>query len=172
MTETLHTPSRPYGADSPLAYLLELAEHAAGPSEQEQRDDAETAAVHYICNEYGSTLGQAVDAEAWQGYPGVPEDGSQRFEASAVAWLDGGLWLHHTLRITEHDGATDVLTLIVPCTCGRGYVDIVLDGEEDLMQTLADFRPTAGQSPHDERDPLDCASITARPRLGAVDAWR
>lgn len=172
MTETLHTPSRPYGADSPLAYLLELAEHAAGPSEQEQRDDAETAAVHYICNEYGSTLGQAVDAEAWQGYPGVPEDGSQRFEASAVAWLDGGLWLHHTLRISERDGAEDRLTLVVPCTCGRGYIDLVLGGEEDLMEILADFRPTAGQSPHDAREPLNCGSVTTTPYLEAAAALR
>ncbi|MEU8952456.1 hypothetical protein [Streptomyces sp. NPDC048489] len=89
-----------------------------------------------------------------------------------MAWLDGGLWLHHTLRITEDDGATDVLTLIVPCTCGRGDIDVRLDTEEDLMEVLSDLRPTAGLSPHSDRDPLDCGSVTAGPNIRTADAWR
>ncbi|MFE2823480.1 hypothetical protein [Streptomyces sp. NPDC059271] len=124
---------------------------------------------------YTYSLAQAVDAAAWQGYPALNLDGRRRREACAVAWLDGGLWLHHTLRITEDDGAVDTLTLIVPCTCGRGYVDIGLDSEEVLMDMLLELRPTAGRSPHDDRVPLYCARVhaaTAAPHLGAVSAWR
>ncbi|WP_329295536.1 hypothetical protein [Streptomyces sp. NBC_01455] len=172
MTDTLMLLARRYSADSPIAYLLDLAEQAAGPTDREQRDDAETAAAHHTYTAYGSTLGQAVDAEAWQGYPAVYDNGARRWEASAVAWLDGGLWLHHTLRISEHDGATDVLTLVVPCTCGRGYIDMVIDAEGDLMEILSELRPTAGLSPHNERHPSDCRSVTTTPYLEAVAAWR
>jgi hypothetical protein len=171
MTETLHAPARPFGPDSPIAHLLDLAEQAGdSPTEEEQRDDAETAALHHIYNTYSYSLAQVVDAAAWKGYPALHEDGRRR-EASAVAWLDGGLWLHHTLRITEADGAIDTLTLIVPCTCGRGYVDIGFETEEDLMEMVSELRPTAGRSPHDERDPLDCASVRITPHIGAVD-WQ
>ncbi|MEU1536006.1 hypothetical protein [Streptomyces fagopyri] len=100
------------------------------------------------------------------------ESGSRRWEASAVARLDGGLWLHHTLRITGRDGAQDVLTLVVPCTCGRGYIDMVLDSEGDLMEILAELRPTHGLSPHNDKVPLDCHSVTTTPYLEAVAALR
>ncbi|MFJ3229240.1 hypothetical protein ACIPJS_38650 [Streptomyces sp. NPDC086783] len=171
MTATLHTPARSYAADSPLAYLLDLANDTAGPSEDEQRDEAETAAAHHVYHSYGYSLAQVVDAVAWQGYPAVHEDGHRRWEASAVAWLDGGLWLHHTLRVTETDGAIDVLTLIVPCTCGRGYVDITLDSEDVLMEILPELRPTHGLSPHSDA-PVDCASVTAVPPLNRVGSRR
>ncbi|MEU8952457.1 hypothetical protein [Streptomyces sp. NPDC048489] len=65
MTDTLTPFARRYGADSPLAYLLDLAEQAAGPTEQEPRDDAETAAAHHTYTAYPSTLGRAVDASDW-----------------------------------------------------------------------------------------------------------
>ncbi|WP_331718611.1 hypothetical protein OG985_49480 (plasmid) [Streptomyces sp. NBC_00289] len=170
MTDTLHSPARAYGADSPLAYLLDLADQEGGaPTDQEQRDDAETAAAHHV---YAYSLEQVVDAVAWHGYPAVLEAGRRGWEASAVAWLDGGLWLHHTLRISEADGASDVLTLIVPCTCGRGYVDIGLDSEDVLMDILTELRPTCGRSPHDDRDPLDCASVKTVPHIGPASSWR
>ncbi|WP_331719065.1 hypothetical protein OG985_48795 (plasmid) [Streptomyces sp. NBC_00289] len=176
MTETLHSPARAFGADSPLAYLLDLADQASGaPSDQEQRDDAETAAAHHVYQAYAYSLAGAVDAVAWQGYPAVREAGGRRWEASAVAWLDGGLWLHHTLRVTEADGASDVLTLIVPCTCGCGYVDIGLDSEDVLIDILTELRPTVGRSPHDDRDPLDCASVKTVPYIGHIGSpgsWR
>ncbi|MFH8470329.1 hypothetical protein [Streptomyces sp. NPDC017991] len=92
------------------------------------------------------------------------EHGDRRFEASAVAFLGGGLWLHHTLRISEADGASDVLTLIVPCTCGRGYTDIGVDTEDDLIETLAELRPTYGRSLHDDSAP-DCHSVRPVPAL-------
>ncbi|MET8411096.1 hypothetical protein ABZV34_23840 [Streptomyces sp. NPDC005195] len=173
MTDTLHAAARSFCADSPIAYLLELVDqHGDSPSEEEQRQDAEMAAAHHVYGVYGVSLAQVVGADDWQGYPAVTDEGTRHWEASAVAWLDGGLWLHHTLLITEADGAANVLTLIVPCTCGRGYIDIRLETEEHLMEVLSDFRPTAGLSPHDERDPDDCTSITAEPHSRTVDAWR
>ncbi|WP_406190517.1 hypothetical protein OG331_51365 [Streptomyces sp. NBC_01017] len=45
MTKPLTQP--PYAADSPLAYLLHLAADDDGPSEDEQRDDAQTVAAHH-----------------------------------------------------------------------------------------------------------------------------
>ncbi|WP_331740367.1 hypothetical protein OG613_46050 (plasmid) [Streptomyces sp. NBC_00015] len=153
------TTARPYPPGSPLAFLLEMAADAYGPKETEQREDAETAAAHHIYAAYPHTLAQAVEAADWQASPAT-ERGGQHFKPSAAASLDGGLWLHHTL---EHDGATDVLTLIVPCTCGR-YTDITLDGEEMLLELLAELAPTHGRSVHD--DPTaDCHSVPAAPAL-------
>ncbi|MEV5902849.1 hypothetical protein [Streptomyces sp. NPDC052127] len=156
------TTARPYAPGSPLAFLLEMAADAYGPNETEQREDAETAAAHHIYAAYPQTLAQAVEAADWQGSPAT-ERGGQHFKPSAVAWLDGGLWLHHTLRISEYDGAADVLTLVVPCTCGR-YTGITLDGEEMLLEVLAELAPTHGRSVHDDTA-ADCRSILAAPLL-------
>ncbi|MFI8234939.1 hypothetical protein ACIGDI_39710 [Streptomyces sp. NPDC085900] len=154
-----------YAADSPLAVLLDLAAQATGPDEDEQRDDAQTAAAHHIYQAYPHTFAVVLEVLDWQGYPAWTDDTGRRFEPSAVAWLDGGLWLHHTLHISEADGARDVLTLIVPCTCGHGYVDIHLDTEDALIDILDELRPTHGRSPHTDT-PVDCHSIPAAlPRL-------
>lgn len=169
MTDTLTPIARPYAADSPAAFLLDLAAEACGPDADEQRDDAETGAAHHTYTAYPQTLAQAVDAISWQGYPAM-NLGERHFEPSAVAWLDGGLWLHHTLRISERDGAADVLTMIVPCTCGR-YTDITLDGEEVLLDVLAELAPTRGRSVHDEKAG-DCRSVPAAPLAALPRAWR
>ncbi|MGW5568206.1 hypothetical protein ACWEWD_32975 [Streptomyces tendae] len=163
MTDILALPTRPYAADSPLAYLLDMAAEAAGPTEEEQRDDAETTAAHHIYSAYSHSLAQVLETMDWRGYPALRDNGFT-FEPSAVAWLDGGLWLHHTLHISETDGARDVLTLIVPCTCGHGYVDIQLDNEDVLLEILAELRPTHGRSQHTDA-PLDCHSVPFLPRL-------
>ena len=166
MADTLHPTASPYDPHSPLAYLMEIAAAAADEAaEQDERDAAETSAAHLVYRTYTYSLAQALDSEAWQGYPIVREHGTRRFEASAVAFLGGGLWLHHTLRISEADGASDVLTLIVPCTCERGYTDITVDTEEVLIEMLAELRPTYGRSLHDDRMP-DCHSVQPLPRLG------
>ncbi|MEH0557343.1 hypothetical protein [Streptomyces sp. B21-101] len=156
------TTTRPYGPDSPLAFLLEVAADACGPDEGEQREDAESAAAHHLYADYPQTLAQAVEAVDWQG-AAATDSGGRRVEPSAVAWLDGGLWLHHTLRITERDGALDVLTLVVPCTCGR-YTDITLDSEETLLELLAELAPTHGRSLHDDTA-ADCHSTQVAPSL-------
>ncbi|MGW0653686.1 hypothetical protein ACWD4T_33700 [Streptomyces umbrinus] len=159
--DVLPGPGRPYDPDSPLAHLMEIAAAAVDEaSEAEERDSAETAAAQHVFRAYTYSLAQAVDSEAWQGYPAVREHRVRRWEASAAACLGGGLWLHHTLRISEEDGASDALTLIVPCTCERGYVDIVLDTEDVLMELLTELRPTHGLSLHDDRTP-DCHSVQA-----------
>ncbi|MFF3312987.1 hypothetical protein [Streptomyces sp. NPDC002952] len=167
MTETLHTPARPYAADSPLAYLLDLAAEAIGPSEDEQRDDAQTTAAHHIYQDYPGSLSQVLDATDWQGFPAWTGAGG-RHEPSAVAWLDGGLWLHHTVHISERHGASDALTLMVPCTCTHGYVDIRMDTEGDLVDLLAELRPTRGYCLHTET-PVGCRSIHTGPFLRGHD---
>ncbi|GGX80439.1 hypothetical protein GCM10010358_38510 [Streptomyces minutiscleroticus] len=77
------------------------------------------------------------------------------------------MWLHHTVR-ADPSGARDALTPVVPCACGAGYVDILLDTEDDLLETLAELRPTGGRSLHDA-GLLDCRSIRmADPRDGGL----
>ncbi|MDQ0904662.1 hypothetical protein QFZ22_000647 [Streptomyces canus] len=163
MHDTLTAVTRPYAPDSPLAHLLDMAQAAGQPTEDEQREDAVTAAAHYVYNAYPDTLGRVLEAMDWTGHPALraPDFG---FEACATAWLDGGLWLHHTLRISE-DGAFDRLTLIAPCTCGDGYTDIVLDSEDMLIEILAELRPTHGKSVHDE-SLGDCRSVQPVAPLG------
>ncbi|MEU1789152.1 hypothetical protein ABZ553_25440 [Streptomyces sparsogenes] len=154
MTEILE-PAADLDDDSPLALLFAMVDELDTCSEAEQREEAELTAAHHVYNHYGSTLGQALDPDDWSGKVAVT---ANRLEASATAWLDGGLWLHHTLHISENDGARDVLTLIVPCTCGRGYVDYELANEEDLISLIAGLRRTGGRVSH-EGDEDECASI-------------
>jgi len=151
MTETLTPPTVAVGADSPLARLFDIALEIGVQGEDEQRDNAETAALDHVWSHYPDTLGRALDDDAWSGRPAHAGAG---LEPSAVAYLDGGLWLHHS---SDGDQERDVLTLLAPCTCGRGYVDRVLDGEWDLLQILTDLRATGGRFPHDNDRP-DCDS--------------
>lgn len=87
------------------------------------------------------TVGRALEHDAWTGYPALR---NEAIAPSAVAYLDGGLWLHHT--ITHDADYRDVLTLIVPCTCGRGYAALQLENESDLLEVLDELRTTAGRS--------------------------
>jgi hypothetical protein len=157
MHDTSTAATRPYAADSPLAHLLDMVQAVGQPTEDEQREDAVTAAAHHIYNAYPDTLARVLDVMDWTGHPALHSPGGI-FEPAATAWLDGELWLHHTLRLSETDGAVNMLTLIVPCTCGRGYTDIVLDSEDMLIEILAELRPTHGKSVHDE-NLGDCRSI-------------
>ncbi|WP_405512047.1 hypothetical protein [Streptomyces canus] len=58
MHDTLTTATRPYAADSPLAHLLDMAQAVGQPTEDEQREDAVTAAAHYIYTASPDTLGR------------------------------------------------------------------------------------------------------------------
>ncbi|MFE9313427.1 hypothetical protein ACIQCF_39385 [Streptomyces sp. NPDC088353] len=138
------------------------------PSADEQRDEAETAAAHHIYEQYTDTLARVIEACDWSGYPALRPEDFRSFEPSAVAWLDGGLWLHHTLHISE-DGARNVLPLIAPCTCARGYVDFLIENETNLLAILADLRPTDGLTPHSDAGPFGCGST--RP-LASRSPWR
>ncbi|MET7457277.1 hypothetical protein ABZT03_36520 [Streptomyces sp. NPDC005574] len=113
---------------------------------------------------YSDTLGSVLEVMDLHGYPSQRMAGLGSWETSAVGWLDGGLWLHHTLHLSEEDGGLDVLTLIVPCTCGRGYTDITLASEEMLL-ILAELQPTHGRSVHDEGSG-DCRSVRLAAPLG------
>ncbi|MGW6015583.1 hypothetical protein [Streptomyces sp. NPDC055210] len=158
------TEPHPYDPDSPLAQLMEIAAAAIDEvAENEEREAAEAAAAHLVYRVFTCSLALAVTPVLWQGYPAVRERGVYRWEGSAVAYLGGGLWLHHTLRISETDKVSDVLTLVVPCTCACGYVDIVLGTEEHLIEILMKLRPTYGRSPHDGLTP-DCRSVQLLPQ--------
>ncbi|MFF4787841.1 hypothetical protein ACFY3E_41815 [Streptomyces griseorubiginosus] len=93
-------------------------------------------------NAYPDTLAKALDADDWSGRPA---HAGAKLQPCAVAYLDGGLWLHH---VNDVDQEQPVLTLIAPCTCGDGYIDTVLDGERDLLQVLTELRATGGRFPH------------------------
>ncbi|MFJ8848523.1 hypothetical protein ACIRFF_37190 [Streptomyces cyaneofuscatus] len=164
MTEIFTPPlSCPTGAspDSPLAVLFNIAASTAhltaGLAQDEERDGAETAAADHVYTAYPDTLGQAVDHDAWTGYPALRD---HTLQPSAVAPLGGGLWLHHT--ITADADYRDVLTLLVPCTCRYGYVPSLLEDENDLQELLRELRPTGGHAVHsgDTGGPY-CASTPA-----------
>ncbi|MFD8474868.1 hypothetical protein ACIQJ8_33205 [Streptomyces globisporus] len=157
MTEALH----PSATGSPLARLFDIATTAhltPRHIQDEERELAETAAADHIYTAYPETLGQAVDQDAWTRFPAGQDN---NFQPSAVAHLDGGLWLHHS--ISAGGGYRDGLTLLVPCTCGHGYVAFVLEDENDLLELLEELRPTGGHAVHrgDTGGPY-CASTPTR----------
>ncbi|MFI0020330.1 hypothetical protein [Streptomyces griseus] len=147
MTETLTPPTTDLAPGSPLAVLFGFAAVTARLDSRltadEERDSAETAAADHVYTAYPSTLDRALDDDAWTGHPVLRDDAVQ---PSAVAHLDGGLWLHHT--ITADADYRDVLTLIVPCACGRGYVTTLVEDEDDLLDLLQELRLTGGRSAH------------------------
>ncbi|MFD5574849.1 hypothetical protein [Streptomyces cadmiisoli] len=69
-----------------------------------------------------------IEASEWTGYPAPRPERWRGYEPAAVVWQDGGLWLHHTVHVSE-DGARAALTLIAPCDWGCGYVDFLIDTE-------------------------------------------
>ncbi|MFJ4007734.1 hypothetical protein ACIPWL_30380 [Streptomyces sp. NPDC090023] len=155
MTETLI--ASVFGSPgSPLAILFDAADDLGHVGEDEQREAAQTAALDHIWSHYPDTLGKALDDEDWQGLPAVPDAG---LEMSAVACLDGGgWWLHHSTGLDDGTGDRGpLLTLIGPCTCGGGYVDTVLDGEDDLLVLLTELRAAGGFRHRPEE--ADCTSI-------------
>ncbi|MEU2149652.1 MULTISPECIES: hypothetical protein [Streptomyces albovinaceus subgroup] len=156
MTEALTPPA----TGSPLALLFDIAATAhlaLRLVQDEEREQAETAAADHIYTAYPDTLSQAVDQDAWTGFPALMDN---NVHPSAVAHLDGGLWLHHT--ITADADYRDVLTLLVPCACGLGYVPSLLEDERDLLELLTELRATGGRGVHsaDNGGPY-CDSIPA-----------
>ncbi|MGW5990987.1 hypothetical protein ACWFRT_29480 [Streptomyces anulatus] len=142
MTETLTTPA----AGSPLALLFDIttgARQAARIVQDEERDMAATAAADHVYTAYPNTLGRAVDHDAWTGFPALRGNGLQ---PSAAVYLDGGLWLHHTSPALGD--FLDVLTLLVPCDCGHGYVPSLLEDEDDLLELLRELRSAGGRAVH------------------------
>ncbi|SCK63179.1 MULTISPECIES: hypothetical protein [unclassified Streptomyces] len=98
-----------------------------------------------------------MDHDTWTGFPALRDNFVQ---PSAVPHLDRGLWLHHT--ITADADYRDVLTLLVPCTCGHGYVPTLLEDERDLLELLTELRATGGRAVHsDDTGGPYCDSIPA-----------
>ncbi|MEU9397780.1 hypothetical protein AB0D86_48405 [Streptomyces sp. NPDC048324] len=75
MTDTLTPPTAVIGADSPLALLFDIALEIGTQGEDEQRDDAQTAALDHVWNAYPDTLGKALDEDDWSGQPALPGAG-------------------------------------------------------------------------------------------------
>ncbi|WP_327170173.1 hypothetical protein OG471_00920 [Streptomyces sp. NBC_01336] len=152
MTEILTPPA----THSPLAFLFDIVATTARLNREEECDGAETAAADHVYSAFPDTVGRALEHDAWTGYPALRDEA---IAPSAVAYLDGGLWLHHT--ITHDADYRDVLTLIVPCTCGRGYAALQLEDESDLLEVLDELRTAAGRSAHGgDTGGLYCASTT------------
>ncbi|MGC5041074.1 hypothetical protein ACLQ2C_36665 [Streptomyces sp. DT73] len=147
MTETLTPPV------TPLTFLFDLVATSARRAQEEESREAVTAADEHVFRAYRDTLGEAFEQHEWSGCPALRDNG---LEPSAVAPVGGGLWLHHT--ITTDDDYRDVLTLLVPCSCGRGYVDWQLENEQDLLEILTDLRRTDGRGVHGDPDNPDCAT--------------
>lgn len=155
MTETTnHVHALVLDDSSPLAHLFDWVVGVEAGNEAETRRDAEGAASDHVHSWYSETLEIFLDADNWSGRCAVDDSG----EPSAVIWLDGGVWLHHTRH--GSDDVRDVLTLIAPCACGRGYVPYELRDEGDLIDVLGDLRRAGGRVPHDP-DGYDCASVPA-----------
>ncbi|GGO98671.1 hypothetical protein [Wenjunlia tyrosinilytica] len=84
MTETLTPPTAAVaGADSPLALLFDIAREIGTVSEDDQREDAKTAALDHVWNAYPDTLGKALDEDDWSGRAALA---GAALEPSAVAY--------------------------------------------------------------------------------------
>ncbi|MER5362725.1 hypothetical protein [Streptomyces sp. NPDC002785] len=163
MTETLAPPVTGLAADSPLSILFNIVATTTRASRDEESDGAETAAADHVYRAYPDTLGTALEEFSWTGQPSLRDNG---FEPSAVACMGGGLWLHHT--VTDDADYRDVLTLLVPCTCERGYVGWQLEDENDLVEILTELRRTDGHTVHDgDTGGPHCASTPLPSRAGA-----
>ncbi|WP_327713761.1 hypothetical protein OG912_38385 (plasmid) [Streptomyces sp. NBC_00464] len=157
MTETLMPPLTGLTNGSPLAALFDIVATTARLNREEECDSAETAAADHVYGAYPDTFGRVLEHDAWTGYPALRD---HAIEPSAMAYLDNGLWLHHT--ITHDADYRDVLTLVVPCVCGRGYTATRLDDESDLLEVLEELRTAGGRSAHGgDTGGLYCAGSTA-----------
>lgn len=151
MTETRIPPTDDATTNSPIGLLFNIVREKATEGEEEQRRNAVLAAVDHTWRGYSDTLAQVLPEEAWTGRARLAGAG---LIPCAVAYLGDGLWLHHS---SPDDREEHTLTLIAPCTCGYGYVDTLLSGENDLLELLAELSATQGRFPHNGIRP-DCAS--------------
>ncbi|MGW2841835.1 hypothetical protein ACWCWD_29120 [Streptomyces sp. NPDC001493] len=159
MTETLDRT-----ATSPYARLLDIAAQL-GPAarREEERDAAATEADNHVYSHYQDTLGSVLEACDWTGHHALPQ---QDITPSAITSLGNGIWLHHTA--TSADPEQHVLTLLVPCACGRGYTGCELADEPDLLQILDELSTSGGLMPHEsDAGGNDCDSTPAAHR-----SWR
>lgn len=137
--------------DSPLEQLLSLVGERLADQQAEQGENAAAAAAAHIYERYPDTLRLVVDEDDWRGHPAVSE---HRLAPAASAHIGQGLWLVHTGTSASDD---EELRLLIPCACERGYVDLLLDGDMDLLGILADCQHQPVRMPHG--NPYDCASL-------------
>ncbi|MFF7365422.1 hypothetical protein [Streptomyces sp. NPDC008125] len=153
MTETLVAAPR-----TPYALLLDIAARL-GPAAQraQERAAAVTVADSHVYGYYPNTLGSALEACDWTGRHALVQ---QDIAPSAVAFLGNGIWLHHT----STDPEQHVLTLLIPCACGRGYTGCELADEHDLLLILDALSTSGGLMPHQsDAGGNDCDNTPATP---------
>ncbi|WP_394427188.1 hypothetical protein [Streptomyces sp. SGAir0957] len=136
---------------SPVERLLSLVGDRLADQRAEQCENAAADAAAHIYDRYPDTLRLVVDGDDWRGHPAVPE---HRLAPAATAHLGQGLWLVHT---GTSEAENEKLRLLIPCACGSGYADLLLDGDRDLLGILADCPRQPVRMPHGNPD--DCASL-------------
>lgn len=115
---------------------FEIAGAIGKPTEDEQREDAETAALHYVWNAYPDTLGKTSYAAVSLTRP--PQSHGQTLTAP------------HSCRGTP----------------AHRHREAIQNGEPLVRPNpLTDLHATGGRFPHDSDRP-DCTSIRRRARLG------
>lgn len=139
---------------SPVQHLMALVSQRVADQHEEQREGAQRAAHDYTFRRYADSLQGVLFEDDWTGHPAVP---ANRLRPAASAYLGEGLWFVHCASPKGDDGEFDELRLLVPCSCQRGYLDLLLDGEEDLLDSIALIVSHQMHMPHDHAD--DCASL-------------
>ncbi|MFE9484639.1 hypothetical protein ACFYNM_39430 [Streptomyces spororaveus] len=106
----------------------------------EQLEDIVHGADQFIATAYRETLNPLLNWTDWTAYLGVDTQSGWRTRDCAVAYLGEGVWLHYEVRSrgTARD-LYDALSLIAPCPCTRGYYDVGIDDENDLLAVLHDY---------------------------------
>ncbi|MCY0922869.1 hypothetical protein OS965_32800 [Streptomyces sp. H27-G5] len=116
----------------------------------EQLEDIVNGADRFIAAEYRETLNPLVNWSDWTDYLGVDTKSGWRTKDCAVAYLGEGVWVHYEVRSrgTASD-LYDALSLIAPCPCTRGYYDVGIEDEADLLNVLHDYvgSDTTGPQP-------------------------
>ena len=118
---------------------------ASGPRDTASRKIREMveAAREYANLRFPATLGLLLDGdEDWTGYPPTwhPCSHFTARPACAVAFLGSGAWLRFEswVALPTFETATE-LTLLHPCSCGRGYRELDVTDEDELLNAIDDM---------------------------------
>ncbi|WHM41135.1 hypothetical protein [Streptomyces sp. BPTC-684] len=165
MTHTTHTPARldPLDPGTPAGRVRRLRA-MAGLAHQElaydaaealarQREQAVHAADQLVDSAYWETLKPLLTWSDWTGYPGFEDDEGRYHRPCAIAHVGEGVWLHVETRSRgTADDLYGALSLITPCACGNGYLDLGIEDEADFLATFYEYVGSA------DTGPVACAS--------------
>lgn len=147
---------------SPLDHLRKQADihqaHTAVQAHYRAKSQVERAvedAVDHTVNTFPATLGSVLWDEHWTGFPALEQ--ADDAHGSAAAHLGNGVWVHHTVTTSSFDDGHSTrwqvskrhaLTLITPCTCGRGYRTADVSTEEELLTAVHTLIAEPSSSKH------------------------